>query len=405
MKRSIIKIAALVLALLMAGCAQPAAQQPIDVTAPSETPSAQQQEAQPQAVQTGDGYAILSEELLLPQDVPEEEAVYRLSYQVPQFESEASNAAVSVYLDELYTRVTAERMPYADPVDSLPYTSVTFDVQKAELPAGIYTNFIFIEEHSFAGESEAQFDRHVIVMGPDGSECSLAAVSGAYFPEDMAVQQVVNVIAYEPDSYYGDLTADTILSALDLYNGFAVSDEAYTLFIPAGAIAPEEKGMVEISFPHRALYPGFVGDVMDEEDYSALLPMLSAAAAACGPDFTGFAGAPEGELAAAIIGEYFDAQGLSFADAAAYAAAYADAYKAMFGIEARPAGEVIAYESDLPFYGVQWEDAHADGETLILSGQLMSGAPGSSSAAPAATVSAQVKETGDGWIIQEFEIM
>jgi len=35
----------------------------------------------------------------------------------------------------------------------------------------------------------------------------------------------------------------------------------------------------------------------------------------------------------------------------------------------------------------------------------MSGAPGSSSAAPAATVSAVVRDTGDGWIIQEFEIM
>ena len=405
MKHSIIKIAALIMALLMAGCAQPAAEQPIDVTVPVETSAPQPPETPAEVLQTADGYAILSEELLLPQDVPQEEAVYRLSYQVPQFESEASNAAVTVYLDELYTRVTTERMPYADPVDSLPYTKVTFDVQKAELPAGVYTNFIFIEEHSFGDEADAEFDRHVIVVGPDGAECCLGAVSGTYFPENLAAQQVLNVIAYEPDSYYGDLTSDTILSALDLYNGFAVSDEAYTLFIPAGVIAPEEKGIVEISFPHRALYPGFVGDVMEEEDYSALLPMLSAAAAACGPDFTGFSGAPTGELAAAIIGEYFSAQGLAFDSAADYAAAYADAYKAMFGAEPQPQGEVIAAESNLPFYGVQWEDAHPNGETLTMTGQLMSGAPGSSSAAPAATVSAVVRDTGDGWIIQEFEIM
>lgn len=405
MKRSIIKIAATAMALLMAGCAQPAVEQPIDVTAPVETPAAQQPAAEAEAVQTGDGYAIISDELLLPQDVPEEEAVYRLSYQAPKFESEASNAAVTVYLDELYTRVTAERMPYADPVDSLPYTSVTFEVRKAELPAGIYTNVIFTEQHSFGNDADAELDRHVIVMGPDGSECSLAAVSGAYFPENMAVQQVLNVISYEPDAYYGDLTADTILSALDLYNGFAVADEGYTLFIPAGSIAPEEKGIVEISFPHRALYPGFVGDVMDEEDYSSLLPMLSAAAAACGPDFAGFAGAPSGELAAAIIGEYLSAQGLSFDNAADYAAAYSAAYKAMFGTESQPTGQVIAAQSNLPFYGVQWEDAHPNGETVILSGQLMSGAPGSSSAAPAATVSAQVRDTGDGWIIEAFEIM
>ena len=402
MKHSIIKIAALAMALLMAGCAQPAVEQPIDVTIPAETAAPQQPEAE--IIQTQDGHAVISEEMLLPRDVPEEEAVYRLSYQAPQFENESANGAVSLYLDELYTRVTSERMPYADPVDSLPYTKVTFEMQEAELPAGLYTNVIFTEEHSFGDDAEAEFDRHIIVIGPDGAECCLAAVSGTYFPEDLAVQQVLNVMAYEPDSYYGDLTQDTILSAIDLYNGFAVADEGYTLFIPAGTIAPEERGMVEISFPHRALYPGFVGDVMDEEDYSALLPMLSAAAAACGPDFTGFAGAPEGELAAAIIGEYLSAQGLAFDNAADYAAAYAEAYKAMFGVDNQ--GEITSAESsNLPFYGVQWEDAYADGETVTLSGQLMSGAPGSSSAASAASVSAAVRDTGNGWIIEAFEIM
>lgn len=402
MKHSIIKIAALAMALLMAGCAQPAVEQPIDVTIPAETAAPQQPEAE--ITQTEDGHAVISEEMLLPRDVPEEEAVYRLSYQAPQFENESANGAVALYLDELYTRVTSERMPYADPVDSLPYTKVTFEMQEAELPAGLYTNVIFTEEHSFGDDAEAEFDRHVIVVGPDGAECCLAAVSGTYFPEDIAVQQVLNVMAYEPDSYYGDLTQDTILSAIDLYNGFAVADEGYTLFIPAGTIAPEERGMVEISFPHRALYPGFVGDVMDEEDYSALLPMLSAAAAACGPDFTGFAGAPEGELAAAIIGEYLSAQGLAFDNAADYSAAYAEAYKTMFGVDNQ--GEITSAESsNLPFYGVQWEDAYADGETATLSGQLMSGAPGSSSAASAASVSAAVRNTGNGWIIEAFEIM
>lgn len=399
MNHSLFKIAALAmaLALLMAGCAQPVAEEPIDVTAPVETPAAQQEV---QEVQTEDGYAVIAEELLLPQDVPEEEAVYRLSYEAPRFDNESSDAAITVYLDELYTRVVAERMPYADPVDSLPYTKVTFEVQKAELLTGLYTNVIFTEEHSFGSDADAELDRHVIVIGPDGNECSLAAVSGAYAPEDMAVQQVLNVVAYEPDSYYGDLTSDTILSALDLYNGFTVADEGYTLLIPAGAIAPEEKGAIEISFPHRALYPGFVGDMMDEEDYSALLPVLSAAAAACGPDFTGFSGTPTDELAAAIINEYFQAQGISSVAAADYAAAY----KAIFGGDIA-AADIAVTESNLPFYGVQWDDAYADGEAVTLSGQLMSGAPGSSSAAPAASVSAVVRDTGSGWVLEAFEIM
>lgn len=405
MKNHSLKIAALALALAlaMAGCAAPMEEQPvIDVTAPAETP--QQEQPQAELVQTDEGYAILSEDMTLPRDVPEEEAVYRLSYQAPQFENQAAQDAVNLYLDELYTRVTTEHLPFADPVDSLPYTRVTFEALKAELPSGTYTNIIFTEEHSFSGDSAADFDRHVIVIGPDGAECCLGDVSGTYFPEDLAVQQVLNVIAYEPDSYYGDVSADTILSALDLYNGFTVADEGYTLYLPAGTVAPEEKGIVEISFPHRALYPGFVGDVMSEEDYSALLPALSAAAAACGPDFTGFAGPPEGELAAAIIGHYLSAQGVSFENAADYAAAYAESYKAIFGAEAGE-GEVIAAQSALPFYGVQWEDAYADGETVTLTGQLMSGAPGSSSAAAAASVSAVVKNTGSGWVLEAFEIM
>ncbi len=407
MKKSVFKITALAmaLALVTAGCARPAEQpQPvIDVTVPAETPAPEQPQAQ--ITQTADGYAILSEDMTLPRDVPEEEAVYRLSYQAPRFENQSAKEAVDLYLDELYTRVTTERLPYADPVDSLPYTRVTFEARKAELPAGTYTNIIFTEEHSFGSDEEAEFDRHVIVIGPDGAECCLAGVSGRYSPEDLAVQQVLNVIAYEPDSYYGDLTPDTILSALDLYNGFTIADEGYTLYLPAGSIASEEKGIVEISFPHRALYPDFVGDVMNEEDYSALLPVLSAAAAACGPDFTGFAGAPEGELAAAIIHRYFRAQGTVHENAADYAAAYAEAYKAIFGADITPEGEITAAESNLPFYGVQWDDAQADGETVTLSGQLMSGAPGSSSAAPAASVSAVVRNTGSGWILEAFEIM
>jgi len=181
MKPSIVKISALVLALLMAGCSAPAAESPIDVTLPAETP-APEQTPETEIIQTVGGYAVKSEELLLPQDLPEEQAVYRLSYQAPVLESESANAAVAIYLDELYTRVTSERMPYADPVDSLPYTRVTFDVQEAELPAGLYTNFIFIEEHSFGDEADAEFDRHVIVVGPDGAERCLGAVSGTYFP-------------------------------------------------------------------------------------------------------------------------------------------------------------------------------------------------------------------------------
>lgn len=392
MKKSLFRISMFAMAavLLLSGCTQAQESSPIDVTVPADAPTASPSQLQ------GDSGDI-HEELLLPQDVPEEEAVYRLSYTAPAFGTDADQA-IAEYLDELYTRVTSERMPYADAVDSLPYTAVTYEIQQAELSSGTYTNVIFTEEYSFG--DDVQQELHIIVLDPHGSECSLAAASGAYFPEDMAVQQVLNVVAYDPSAYYGDLTADTVLSALDLYNGFTVADEGYTLFIPAGAIAPEENGMVEISFPRRALYPGFVGDVMDEDVYEALLPALSASAAACGPEFSGFSGPPTGELAASIMNEYFLAQGVEQVSASEYAAAY----RAIFGVDINAADTAIS-DAGLPAFGVQWEDAFNEGDAITLTGQLMSGEPGSGSAAPAATVSATVRNTESGWILEEFEIM
>lgn len=392
MKKSLFRISMFTMAavLLLSGCTQAQESSPIDVTVPADAPAASSTQLQ------GDSGDI-HEELLLPQDVPEEAAVYRLSYTAPAFGTDADQA-IAEYLDELYTRVTSERMPYADAVDSLPYTAVTYEIQQAELSSGTYTNVIFTEEYSFG--DDIQQELHIIVLDPHGSECSLAAISGTYFPEDMAVQQVMNVVAYDPSAYYGDLTADTVLSALDLYNGFAVADEGYTLFIPAGAIAPEESGMVEISFPRRALYPGFVGDVMDEDVYEALLPALSASAAACGPDFSGFSGPPTGELAASIMNEYFLAQGADQVSASEYAAAYS----AMFGVDINASDAVIS-DAGLPAFGVQWEDAFMEDDAVTLTGQLMSGEPGSGSAAPAATASATVRNTESGWILEEFEIM
>ena len=132
MKNTSFKIAvlALALALMLAGCAQ-SVQQPIDVTAPVETPAAEQTT---EPVQDGQAGGVITEELLLPQDVPEEEAVYRLSYSAPSFGNEASDGAIAEYLDELYTRVISERMPYADSAEELPYTSVSFETQQADIP-------------------------------------------------------------------------------------------------------------------------------------------------------------------------------------------------------------------------------------------------------------------------------
>lgn len=398
MPRYIAIALSLLLCLSMAvGCApkdEPA--QPVDVTAPAETAAPSEEEP---AVDSADDAVTV----YFPEDADEATAQYKLVYRVPSFDSESMTAAVSVFVDELYTRVTSERMPLADRVEgeAVPSTVVDYVVQTAELSGGVYTNVIFTETASYGDVQETEI--HTLVSDPDGNECSLAALSGVYAPEAMAAQQVWNIIDREADLYYGDLTVEDVMNSLDLFNGFTVAEEGYTVYIPAGVLADESRGMLEFSFARSGLYPGFVGDVISAEEYESLLPVINACAKACGPDYMGFQGTPMDELGTTIVNYYVLGNRTSCdIDMVDYTAAVATV------LGPAPVSLVegdITIEAPPSAFGMQCDDAYLDGDTLTINGQLMAGLPGSASASAAASASVSFTMGERGWVLSGFEVM
>lgn len=393
-------------ALLFSACAKPAEQPVIDVTA-TEAPAPEET-----AAICGDGYTVEVKTVYYPEGSDKDTAKFMLALQLPVFENTAMNEAIAEYEDELNTRITSEQLPLSERTDSfIPNTKVELSVFRAELPQGEYTNIMFTETVSFLEDGESEHARHLIVMDSDGNEQSLASVSGLYSPEDTVAQQIWNIIA-DDGSYYSDLTQEDIEEHLDLYNGFSVGDEGYTVYLPAGAVADESMGEQEFSFGKNALYPGFVGDVITADEYTQILPMLNAAAAACGPDFTSLS-MPEGELGPAYCREYL----LRGRDSCTVTKnEFLSAYGFPFSHWMPPAENSpgVEFMGDgtvkltrvTPLYGFQSEDATLkENGILTVTGVLMSAAPGDPGAAAAASASARFTRLGDEYYLSSFEIM
>lgn len=393
-------------ALLFSACAKPAEQPVIDVTA-TEAPAPEET-----AAICGDGYTVEVKTVYYPEGSDKDTARFMLALQLPVFENTAMNEAITEYEDELNTRITSEQLPLSERTDSfIPNTKVELSVFRAELPQGEYTNIMFTETVSFLEDGESEHARHLIVMDSDGSEQSLASVSGLYSPEDTVAQQIWNIIA-DDGSYYSDLTQEDIEEHLDLYNGFSVGDEGYTVYLPAGAVADESMGEQEFSFGKSALYPGFVGDVITADEYTQILPMLNAAAAACGPDFTSLS-MPEGELGPAYCREYL----LRGRDSCTVTKnEFLSAYGFPFSHWMPPAENSpgVEFMGDgtvkltrvTPLYGFQSEDATLkENGILTVTGVLMSAAPGDPGAAAAASASAMFTRLDGEYYLSSFEIM
>ncbi len=286
--------------------------------------------------------------VFFPEEAKQGEESFMLTFYMPELPSAAMTAAIEDYEDELITKIESELLPYAERTGSfVPNLVAESTVFTASLPSGEYTNVMFTETVSFTEDGETEQERHVIVMDAEGNEQSLGSVSGVYFPESTVAQQIWNIIADDP-AYYPDLTQEDIEGHLDLFNGFSVGDEGYTVYLPAGTVADESMGLQEFSFGQSALYPDFVGDTVSAEDYEELLPLLKAAAAEYGPQLTQVS----------------------------------------------------------PDYGFYAEDAVESTEgTLLVSGMLMSGLPGSAEAASIAAATAEFSGSSGSFALVSFEIM
>ncbi|MEA5059726.1 MAG: hypothetical protein VB049_06780 [Candidatus Pelethousia sp.] len=292
-----------------------------------------------------------------PEGTDEATATYQITYTLPTFAAkgpggEAMDAALTAWLDELFERVETERLPLADRAEgeTLPTTEVTYELRDAHTPLGDFTNVFLYEKSWFETSNAPEILLSILVFDADGMECNLASISGAYDPEPIAAQQVWNIIGRDPASYYGDLELEDISASLDLYNGFAVADEGYTLYVQSGILSANENdgAPLEFSFGRNAMYPDFVGEYISAEDYEALLPQFFAVATYCGPSFGNWR-----------VGETL------------------------------PLDETYAY-------GLKLDEARLDGQELVLTGLLIKGLPGDADAMAAAKAELRLAPSGEG---------
>ncbi len=392
--------------LMCAGCTEKE-EAVVDVT---KTPAASLPVNTPEA-QTDNGYSISTVTIFFPEGTSDADAEYQLTYSIPVFPESALNDAINRFVEELTARVTEERMPLADRAGSaaIPYTLVEFEVRKASNPAGSYTNILFTETASYDG-SDSETVITTLVLDALGSECGLAKISGVYAPDALVAQQVWNIIALDPGNYYGDLALEDIVAVLDLYNGFTVAEEGYTVYVRPGKLADQS---LEFSFARSALYPEFVGDILDAEEYESLLPAINATATACAPNYDGFVGTPSDAVATAFLRTLLlgnaPVSTISWDDYTACAARhFGDISITKGAAGADPGTEIAGDNVNLTAaetaYGLQCEDATIENGTLSIVGVLMYGKPGSSNTGVIGPAAITLEQAGDGWHITAFEI-
>jgi len=349
----------------------------------------------PGSAQSGGGTGLYCEmqekRLYYPEGSAEADAEYILSYTFPRFagaHAENANAAMELWEKELLERVSRERLPYADRAEGeeAPSTVVSLRVEAA----GGYTNVHISEQAHFGAETELR--QSAIVLDAAGEETNLCAVSGLYSPEALLAQQAYNYIDAEDPArsrYYGDLTPGDVELLLDLYNGFYMREDGYTLLFQPGMLADASQGVVEIEAPFTSLYPDFVGpgEAVTAEEYARLLPALGLLARACAAESRSFEGAPDPLAATLFMGlvlreEYPADKGFLRVEKAEYEARF----RSYFGKEpvSLEGGDGTALEDgfylvplvDVADYGLRLDGCTAQGHTLTLRGVLHFGVPG-----------------------------
>lgn len=399
MKKSQIFAAVLVAFLLLcSGCDvlvhTPAATEQPDETAPvSEAPGISPSPAQQQE-QAGGQFTLETRTVYFPEGSREADAEYVLSYTLPLFSqdtigAQALNAALALYEEELTERVRTERLPLADRVEgeAAPSTTVSCDASYA----GGYWNIRLFETVSYGAEQEVI--PYALVLDEAGSEQSFAAVSGQYEPDALVAQQIYNAIDQQPEGYFGDVTPEDVRFALDLMNGFAVTETGYEIFIRAGVLAPEELGPLTFSIERAALYPDCVGEAISAEEYELLLPALQAISAACAPNYESFSdGSPSAYAASVFLTNMLttgnEADLWVDIPAETYEAAFSDYFTGTFPADLSEAGDGTTLQDGayrVPVrphaaYALRVDDAVRTEDALILYGMLLYGMPGTEEA-------------------------
>lgn len=361
-------IVALFIPLMLCACAATS-------TTPAPTPSPT---PQPTALSVADDVV---KTIFYPEDATEENADFMLSYALPQFDGEALNEAVALYESELLERVKTERLPYADrvPGESVPRTEVTYEVTQSRG----YTNIVFTEKTTFSFDPEW----HIVplVLLKNGAQVNLEEASLIFDPLAAAARRVFDLIGQNRDNYYGDIVLEDVMRAIDVNEGFIVTDAGYALFVPRGVLADESYGILRFDIPRDSLYPDFAGDIISQDAFEELLPVISALAHACAPHHESFPdGAPSAFAATSFMTRLLcrlylpDGEPSFTVNKSEYEALYAKYFTAPFpedlssgdGTEATGEAYIVPVTQD-GRYGARLDSAIETDETLTLTGMLM----------------------------------
>ncbi len=343
-------------------------------------------------------YEIRRETIYYPEGSDASSAEYMLDAQLPYFtdggEASASmNSAVAMYREELLERVVSERFPLADRVEGeeAPSTLVSCEMEFV----GDYLNVGFYEDASY-GDS-AEHSLYTIVFDRTGTDQSLAALTGVFDPSDLAAQQVLNQIAKDESLYLGDITAENVKAALDLFNGFFVTENGYLLYAPEGTLAKPELGILSFAAEKSAFYPEFVGDIVPTERYGALQTAVSLMSRACAENYLSFSeGSPNALCATGFLSGVLARDNVKTLTAQEYEALFASYFTGTFPANINEEGDGTALENGVytvaeppaATYTVELMEARVEGETLTLTGTLFYGEPGAADASPVGNVEA-----------------
>ncbi len=272
MKKNVVLLAVCMVALLAVSGCEGSLETNAPISTPSQTgavPVITPEAGEPVSTEPpmqGMGFAsyeIRREMIYYPEGSDVASAEYVLDAQLPYFSdggdiAASMNDSVAMYREELMERVVSERVPLADRVngEESPSTLVSCEMEFI----GDYLNIGFYEDASYGDSVEHSL--YTIAFNRAGTELSLAALTGVFDPSDLATQQVLNHIAKDESLYFGDITAENVKAALDLFNGFSVTENGYLLYAAEGTLGKPELGILSFAVEKSAFYPEFVGDIV-----------------------------------------------------------------------------------------------------------------------------------------------
>jgi hypothetical protein len=343
----------------------------------------------PEPVVSEDGtYTVETHMICFPEGSDIESADHVLIYALPVFSSgvyaaDAFNASVGLYEEELIARIT-EQLTSAE--GEPPTTYVNVEVSKVR---GL-TNILFTEETKDGAETFTH--RYAVVLSKSGNEMSMAELTGMYDADVLVSQLIWNQIDSESGNTFTGVTQDSVYEALDIYNGFYVTESGYAVFFDAGALFDTDKGPKTFELSETDIYPSFVGDVVSVDSYREILPVFSRLAAASLVNFESFDTAPSPYVASAFIADTLS----SSARPEVYGTKLQltredmnDLFSSYFNSEEFPGCDsavstvtekdgvytVLLTEGFHPF-SIEFTDARQEDTSVVLTGNIMYGTPG-----------------------------